>query len=203
MVTPLSPQDLLLETERLRLRPLSLQDQDIAEQLLTNPDVVQYVCDLLTPEEIADGLPVESKRGAGGRLGIWVVSLKDSGEKIGTSILLPLPVEEEDTDFSLLVPERFPDAEIEVGYLLRPEHWGRGFATEACSRLVRFWFEQTDKPELKATVDPENLASFNVLKKCGFTHEGLRRAYATQCAGFRLTRQEWLAVQSGQPDLKG
>ena len=73
-----------------------------------------------------------------------------------------------------------------------PNPWGKGYATEACKRLLRFAFEETPLKEVVATIDPENTASQRVLEKSGLIYEGMRRAYAVQCPGFRLTREQWL-----------
>ncbi len=57
------------ETERLVLKPFTCEDLDIALELFTDPDVVRYVCDLKTPEQLESSLPTECLRGAGGRIG--------------------------------------------------------------------------------------------------------------------------------------
>ena len=191
---PLETCALVLETERLRMRPLGEEDLDLAHEIFLDPDVVRYVCELSKPENLASELETCMARGAGGRLGVWCVMDKASSEKLGTGVLLPLPLDEDDTDWSLLVEDRYPDAEIEIGYMLKRSAWGRGIATEVCTLLVRFAFEQTALAEVVACTDPENLASQNVLKKSGFRDVGLRRAYGTQCPGFLVTRQEWLEI---------
>jgi RimJ/RimL family protein N-acetyltransferase len=106
--------------------------------------------------------------------------------------VLPLPIEEDDTDWDLVAGEDLPEGEIEVGYLLKQSAWGKGYATEACTRMLRFAFEQTALQEVVAVTDPENRASQKVLRKCGLIEEGLRRAYAAVCPGFRITRRQWL-----------
>ena len=65
----------------------------------------------------------------------------------------------------------------EVGFLLHPDHWGQGLATEAMRAVVRYLEgEFADLPELTAEVDPRNLASLRVLEKLGFreTHRAER-----------------------------
>ncbi|MEM8687266.1 MAG: GNAT family N-acetyltransferase [Pseudomonadota bacterium] len=189
---PLAPGALVLETERLRMRPLGEEDIDLSHEIFLDPEVVKYVCELSKPEDLESELQTAMTRGAGGRLGVWCVMDKATSEKLGSGVLLPLPLEEEDTDWSLLVEDRYPDAEIEIGYMLKRSAWGCGFATEVCTRLVRFAFEQTALEEIVACTDPENLASQNVLKKSGLRDVGLRHAYGTQCPGFVVTRQDWL-----------
>lgn len=194
-VTPLAPQDVRLETPRLVMEPIGPgpEDLELTRALLTDPEVTRYVMDPLAPEAVATEHALCSRRGAGGRFGIWKLTVRATGAAIGSGVLLPLPIELEDTDWSLLVEDRYPDAEIEVGYLLRPMAWGRGYATEACRRLLQFGFERTALDEIVAVTDVDNVASQHVLTKCGMRAEGLRRAYRTQCPSFRMTRRDWVA----------
>lgn len=194
-VAALPPSALFLETERLNLRPLGKEDLDLALALFADPLVVEHVCDVSTLDEIERRLPTEMRRGAGGRLGVWVAVRKDTQAKVGTGVLLPLPVETEDTDWSLLTEGAYPNCEIEVGYMLIPDAWGQGFATEICAGLLKFGFTKTELTEIKATTEPVHHVSQKVLMKCGMKHEGIRRAYATSCSGFGLTKADWRAMQ--------
>lgn len=192
--TPLTSSELVLETERLRLRPVTLDDVDLAQELFTDPDVMKFVADVTPEEDLLEETRKASQRGAGGRIGVWCVTDRHTGEKIGTAVLLPVPIDCDDTDWSLVVQDAYPDAEIEIGYILKRAAWGKGIATEACRRLLRFGFEMTDLDEIVATTDPDNAASQHVLEKCGLRNEGIRRAYATEVTGFRITRRQWEAL---------
>jgi ribosomal-protein-alanine N-acetyltransferase len=188
--------NLELETDRLILRPLVENDLDLALETLTDPEVMKFIADVCDEETLPGEMKSFIRRGAGGRIGIWCVHQRETGEKLGTSILLPLPIEEDDTDWSLLEEDRYPDAEIEVGFMLKRSAWGNGYATEACCRLVQFAFEETELGEIVAVTDPRNEASQKVLRKCGLRDEGLRRAYAEECPAFRISRQQWLELQA-------
>jgi RimJ/RimL family protein N-acetyltransferase len=43
-------------------------------------------------------------------------------------------------DYDLIVMGQMPDADIEVGYFLKPSAWGQGYATEVCKRILQFAF---------------------------------------------------------------
>ena len=101
-------------------------------------------------------------------------------------MLLPLPIDEDDTNWDLLAGDDLPEGEIEIGYMFRKSAWGKGYATEACNRLLKFAFEETPLNEVVAVVDSQNTTSRNVVEKCGMAFEGMRRAYAEQCLGFRI-----------------
>jgi ribosomal-protein-alanine N-acetyltransferase len=188
--------NLELETDRLFLRPLAQGDWDLALEMFTDPEVMKFVADVSSEEALAAEMKAFIRRGARGRVGVWCVLQRETGEKLGTAVLLPLPIEESDTDWSLLQEDRYPDADIEVGYMLRRSAWGKGYATEACRRLVQFAFEETELDEIVAVTDPRNAVSQKVLRKCGLRDEGLRRAYADKCSAFRMSRQQWMELQA-------
>jgi [ribosomal protein S5]-alanine N-acetyltransferase len=75
---------------------------------------------------------------------------------------------------------RLPD----FGFIIDPDFWGRGFATEASKAVIAHIFAVTDTPDLRADVDPRNAASLKTLHKLGFVETG--RAERTFLLG-----EEW------------
>ncbi|HSM19949.1 MAG TPA: GNAT family N-acetyltransferase [Hyphomicrobiales bacterium] len=199
MIDALPPEALVLETERLRLRPFAAGDADLARALLCDPEVMRHVADPLSAEQVESIMPNITRRGAGGRLGIWCVSRKDTGEPIGDGVLTPLPIDQSDVNWDQLVPDAYPSDPVEVGYLLRPEAWGQGFATEICRRLLRFGFEMTTLDTIVACTDIDNHASQRVLRKAGMRHCGTRRAYGEDGPWFEMTRAEWQKIAERPP----
>lgn len=190
-----SAMNLTFESTRLRFQPLTVDDIDLVIQQWTDPEVVRYVADrIYTEEELRDEIPMYCRRCGEEGIGVWRLTEKASGEKIGTALLLPMPIELDDTDWNLLLGEGIPDGDIEVGYILKRSAWGKGFASEACARMLRFAFEETPLREVVACTDPENVASQHVLTKCGMKPLGTIRAYQDDILGFRLSREEWLAL---------
>ncbi|MBP5857807.1 GNAT family N-acetyltransferase [Marivibrio halodurans] len=189
--------ELVLETARLRLRPLTVADLDLCIALGTDPAVMRFIGPVETAETITAQMSDLTRRCAQGRIGIWVILDRSRGEKLGTVFLLPLPVEEKDTPFGKIEGDDLPEGEIEIGYWIKPAAWGRGIATEACARLLRFAFEATALDEVAAVIDPDNAASRRVLLKAGMRETGIRRAFAQDCPGFRMARAEWVAREAG------
>ncbi len=185
--------ELNLKSERLLLRPLVESDVEWNVEMLTDREVMQYIfgADVYTEDQVIKEMPLATKRGGGGCIGIWTMVNCTTSQCLGAVWLLPLSIDEKDTNWNLVGGEELPDCEIELGFMLRKFAWGSGFATEAAGRLLRFAFEETQLREVVAVIDPENRASHNVLRKIGFTDEGPRRAFAQECAGFRITRTEW------------
>ena len=60
---------------------------------------------------------------------------------------------------------------IQFGYVLGPMHWGCGYATEATRAMLQLVKNQKEIFRIGSFVDTENLASINVLKKCGLIQE--------------------------------
>ncbi len=65
--------------------------------------------------------------------------------------------------------------EGEISYIIHPELWGRGYATEVARLLLRFGFAALGLHRIFATCDPRNVASARVLEKAGMTFEGRMR----------------------------
>lgn len=63
----------------------------------------------------------------------------------------------------------------ELGYTIRRDCWGHGYATEVARLLVELGFNQLGLERLAATCDPDNAASVRVLEKVGLRREGLLR----------------------------
>jgi len=154
-----------IETERLVLKLYTDQDKSDFVRLLSDPVVMRYVDKgPLTPDQ-ADVLwrKLMDEFYPKGVDTIWAVFAKDDGRYLGNASLRPRPERQKDW---------------EIGYYITPSEWGKGFATEIASRLVRFGFETAGLKEVFATVDKENLASIHVLKKSGL--EFYRKEYDDQ-----------------------
>ena len=174
------------------------------EQKALQQEVRDYMKTVMTPE-LAEEMKKDNHKegggpefrkqyarmGADGWIGIWRISDRETGEKYGTTALLPMPIEEPQTDYGQVRPGHVPEASIEVGYMIRRSAWGRGYATEACRRLLAFVFEETPLKAVVATITPGNTASRNVLLKTGFADLGTRYSYGEEGPYFRLSRERW------------
>ena len=95
----------------------------------------------------------------------------------------------------------------ELSYIIHPEYWGHGFATEVAFTLLSFGFTTLNLHRLFATCDPRNVASQRVLQKLGMQCEGRMRETLLLRDGWRdsvlysLLEQEWQArtSQEGEP----
>ena len=188
--------NLVLHSERLTLSPYDASNIDLALEMFTDPQVLRYAGGVQEQDEIRGQMANWTKRGGNGCIGIWCISDRRTGEKLGSAALLPMPVEEKDTDYSLVRPGQMPDGDIEIGYFLKRSAWGKGYATEACRRLIQMAFEESPLTEIVANFEEGNVASRNVLEKLGFVNHGTMRCYGEDGPNYRLTRDEWLERQS-------
>jgi len=161
----------------------------------TDPEVVKYVCEPMTEEEIRQDMSNVTKRGGNGGIGLWCIADRKTGEKLGDTYLLPMPIDQDDTDFSLVVMGQMPDADIEIGYFFKRSAWGRGYATETCKRLLQFAFQEVLLNEVVASLEEENVASKKVLEKSGLIDRGRMWCYGEDSQIYRITRDEWSALQ--------
>ncbi len=188
--------NLVLSSDRLKLTPLAEEDADLWVALRTDPDVMKYIGSVQDEDQLRTVMPRRCFRAGGGAIGFWKVSILVTGEGIGTGLLLPLPLENDDSNWDALGCDEFPEEEIEVGYNFLPSAWGNGYATEAACALIGFAFSQTPLEEIVAVTYPENLASQKVLRKAGMKGTGLRRAYRKDLPGFEIAKADWLASQA-------
>lgn len=155
------------ETERLILRRMTLDDVVPVFRTTGDPEVMRYYSSgpdatlEIARSRVQEVVDHWEKYGYGD----WVVIEKSTNAIIGYSGLL------------------FADylQAMTLGYGFERASWGKGFATEAAKAVIHEAFTVVNLPRLIATVDPRNLASMHVLRKCGFvyahdtTHNGLPR----------------------------
>ncbi|WP_268258060.1 GNAT family N-acetyltransferase [Bacillus niameyensis] len=85
----------------------------------------------------------------------------------------------------------------EMGYVVNPDYWGQGIATEAAQLLIKFGFQELELHRIFATCDPRNIGSAKVLEKVGMTKEGRLREHKLIRDGWRdsflysILEHEW------------
>lgn len=146
----------ILHTERLTLRELGPEDAEAFIRLRSDPQIMRYTgeqpeSDLEVVRQQLAAYPDYEKYG----YGRWGMVL--AGEVIGFAGLKFL----EDRQ------------EVDVGYRLVPEHWGKGLATEATRACIEYGFAELGMERIIAMMMPANVGSIRVAEKCGMAREGL------------------------------
>ncbi len=81
----------------------------------------------------------------------------------------------------------------EVGYILHPDHWGKGLAQEAMRAVIAYAFAIHPLDHLMADVDPRNDASIRLLKRLGFELSG--HADNTFCINGEWTHSDYYRLK--------
>ncbi len=186
-----------LYTERLHIRPLTMDDVDLSVELFTDKDITQYAGGVKSVDDIKADMPKFVARAGLGCIGVWCILDKKTDEKLGSIALVPMPIDTDFVDWSALKEDDIPKSDIEIGYFFTKPAWGKGYATEAAKRILQFAFVDSPLTEIVATFDDPNVSSRHVLLKSGFRDRGRRYCYAEDnCPDFRITRKEWLQDQA-------
>jgi ribosomal-protein-alanine N-acetyltransferase len=165
--TSIKPGDLfknlpVIETERLRLRKLSLRDAGDVFEYASDPEVSKTVS-WEAHRTIADSLSFLRQINFQYEKGFpspWAVVLKETHKMIGTVGYHWWSLE---------------NAKSEVGYVISRLYWNKGYMTEALKEVLGFGFEQMKLERIEARCLVENFSSERVMQKCGMKLEGILR----------------------------
>lgn len=150
--------NLIIETERLLIRPFSMDDIEPSYAMNLDAEVSEFTGDggVVSKKEIErriiENVFGDYKKHGFGRL---AVELKGENKFIGFTGLKYL----EDMD------------EVDLGYRLMKKYWGKGIATESARACVNLGFNTLGLSKLIAMVLPENRGSIRVLEKLNFEYE--------------------------------
>ena len=155
-----------LETERLRLRTFSADDEDNIVALDSDPEVLRYINGgTPTPREFVRSKIIPLFTTYDGPFGFWAAIEKASDEFIGWFCL-------RHTD---------DPSEAALGYRLRRSAWGKGYATEGGRELVEIAFAAGKRSVMAGTYE-HNVRSRRVMEKLGMTLRKRYRATADDIA---------------------
>jgi RimJ/RimL family protein N-acetyltransferase len=173
-----------LETERLHLRTWSGEDFEALRRLTADPEVMRYIS-VGAPWSGAQTRAFIDRQIANARehgFCLWALQEKASGELIGQTGLQYLGT----------------SGEVEIGWWLRRDRWGRGLATEAAHAALRFAFEGAGLKRVVAIANPANRASHAIMEKIGLRF--VRAASSTEfglgdvelpCVLYAMTKREY------------
>ena len=147
---------LTIETERLLLRPKTLDDLDAMHAVHSDPEVAAWLGGALDREQTRERLIRHMAHQREHGFSVWAIIERSSGEVVGHGGLQHLD----------------GGPEIEVGWALRSDRWGRGYATEAGRASLAYGFDTLGLDEIVAVTLPQNVRSRRVMEKLGMTYVG-------------------------------
>ena len=145
---------LILQTERLNLRTITVDDAGFYLELVNDPSWIRYIGDrgLRTLEAAATAI-VDGPVAMHDKLGysLYVVERRSDGKAMGMCGLIKRDI--------------LPDTDI--GYAISPQFWGQGYAREAAGAVVAHARGPLGLRRLLAITSPDNAASQKLLLKLG------------------------------------
>ncbi len=172
---------MLIETPRLRMRPLAEPDFDALVALNTDPDVMFFFTGgTPMPMEKTESrfrFYLEHHRRHG--FGICLATDRADGAFVGICGIQYL----ENT------------GEVEVGYRLMKAYWGRGLATEGARACVEYGFTTVGLERIVAVIHPDNIASQRVLEKIGLRYERDAVHYEGPVKFFGVSRDDFFGTK--------
>ena len=152
----------ILQTPRLSIRRLTLEDAPFILNLLNQPSFLRYIGDkgvrnLQDAVRYIETGPLASYERFG--FGQFLVELKNSGVPIGMC--------------GLLKRDTLPD--VDIGFAFLPEYWSQGYAREAAAAVMNYGREDLRLRRIVAITSPDNDASMKLLGKLGLRFEGMIR----------------------------
>jgi RimJ/RimL family protein N-acetyltransferase len=151
---------MMIETPRLRLRPLIDADMVPYLAMAADPELTRYISPTPISPASAEAAATHYRRLLETKgYGYWAIDVNDGASFAGIILL-------QDVNFTAA----FTPA-IEVGWLLRREHWGNGYATEGGRAALDYAFTAMKLVEVVALTAAINLSSQRVMQRLGMTHD--------------------------------
>lgn len=147
-------------TDRFYIRPVAKQDAEGLFLMDSNKNVHKYLVDkvLNSIAEAQHTIEFIKRQYEEFGFGRWAIIDKTTNEFVGW------------TGFKYITEQTNKHRNYhDFGYRLREEYWGKGVATETGIACIKYAIEELKLTEIYAICDINNLASANVIHKCGFT----------------------------------
>ena len=157
-----------LETERLVLRVPRAEDVDALTEIYSDAVVTRYVTGR-TRDEVVEFVDRVRRSHETDGFGLLVAERKEDARVIGRAGLL---VWDSRTWVASSLAEAGEHAEVEVGWVLARDCWGRGYATEAGASCRDYAFDVLGRDRVIAVIHPENVASIAVARRLGLDDAG-------------------------------
>ena len=160
-----------LQTHRLCLRPLTLEDAPRVQQLASDKDIARTT--LTIPHPYPDGAAAQwigthQERFEKDELVNFAIARKDDGALLGV-ISLKLDLAQ---------------ANAELGYWIGKPFWNHGYTTEAAKAVLAYGFKELKLHRIYAHYMAHNPASGRVMEKIGMTYEGRLRGHILKWGTF-------------------
>ena len=173
----------VLMSARLRLEPICHDHYAGLRVLNADPAVMRVISGRPeTPEETAAMIARVQGRWEQFGYSWWSLIEQETGELVGAGCIQHLGHD--------------PANAHEIGWRLRPDRWGRGYAGEAARRMAAFAFDDLQAPLLAAICHPQNLDSAKLMRRLGMRYRGNETWHAQTVSVYDITSGAWAASAS-------
>lgn len=169
----------MFETDRLILRRLDEQDVDQVFAMRSDSQVMRFIRKPQNRAESVNWVRLVSSRWTSDEIGFCAVIEKQNSKFVGWCGLWRLK----------------ETGELELGYAIAGDCWGKGFATEAAREFLRFAFEQLKSEKIVAVAEPENSSSRRVMEKIGMKFVRCGEFYNRELVQYAISRKSWIDHQ--------
>ena len=176
-----------METKRLILRKLTMEDFDALHEILSAPEIMQHYPAPFSEEQTRKWIVRNMERYAELGFGLWAVILKETGELIG--------------DCGVTMQNIHGQLLPEIGYHIHKKHQRQGYASEAARACMDFIFEHMTFNSVYSYMKYTNAASYSVALKNGMSFiEEYDDPVNTRTRVYAITREAWNRRHNGMRD---
>jgi len=180
----MSTPEVVLETERLRLRWFRETDFSDYQEMSSDLEVMRFLTgspqtQIEAWKSMAAYIGHWHFRG----YGVWAVEEKATAKMIGR--------------IGFMNPVGWPG--FELGWTLRRDSWGKGYATEGARRALDYAFSELDRDHVISLIAPENISSIRVAERLGEKVEGETELLGKRVLVYGIGREQWLKQKDRRP----
>jgi ribosomal-protein-alanine N-acetyltransferase len=152
-------------------------DIDAVFAMRRDSRIMRYIREPVTNRDEAENwINMISSRWAADKIGFCSLIEKESGKFAGWCGLWELK----------------ENGEIEVGYAIAGEFWGKGYASESAAAFLEYGFNKLNLEKIVAVARPENAASRRVMEKIGMRFDYIGEFYGRDLVHYSITKEEFL-----------
>ena len=147
----------MLETQRLVIENMTVDDFESLKNILTDPVTMQFWPTPFSNEQVMNWINKNLANYIEYGFGRWLVKLKNSNVIIG--------------DCGFFVSEINDRIENDLGYIIYSKYWGKGYGLEAARACLEYGFNRLNMKRIVANMPYDHYASIKVAEKLGMTKE--------------------------------
>jgi len=172
----------ILDTQRLKLRQLTLDDVDNLLQIFSDPVAMQYYPSTFDREQTTRWVQKNLDRYKTDGYGLWAMEDKTTDEFLG--------------ECGITIQNVEGTSEDEIGYHVLRKHWNKGYASEAAEACRDLAFTEMGMERLISWMIPDNLPSRRVAEKIGMTLEKeVVNNRDTASAVYAISKADWFQLK--------